>query len=119
MHLDWPSLAELLALLAAVLAAIFARGALTRVGYMARFIPAIVACGIAYVAAVKWGHPFAQILFIVLNTFIWRWTAMRLNDVGWGKLWLVLWLVPPAGLILAITLCIKHPPETDIAEVFD
>ena len=97
----------------------FSRGSLSRAGFAVRLPIVLVASIIALGAAEAWFPPLV-VLFLVLNFLLFRWTAMRLNDVGWSRWWALLWLLPVAGTVMAVALCFKRPPPIEnTADVFD
>lgn len=114
----WHLLTILLLLLIPFFLVAYAHGSLTRLGFALRFACWLVASAIGYGIA-KSGHVFPFVPVFLLTILLFRWTAMRLNDAGWGRWWALLWYFWPVALVLAVTLCIKRPGGEDLALVFD
>lgn len=106
-----------------IVAAVLTRSHLRRGQYTTRFaIYVVTSTAIAILVNVS--EEAAVVLPMiplgwVLMFLIYRWTAMRLNDVGWNRWWSLLWLIPLVGIVLGIVLCIKDGiPSQDEASVF-
>lgn len=95
----------------------YARENLGRSGFALRLVGSVAGTAVAYGLAMA-GNLLAIPLLVLLN-ITYRWTAMRLNDVGWNRWWAILWFVLPAGLILSITLCFIRSNAAEAAAVFD
>ena len=113
----WDWLFTLALLLIPVVLIGYARGRLSRAGFTLRFASAFIALPLA--GAIAEDAPLAAFLVIVLILLIYRWTALRLNDVGWNRWLALLWYLWPAGLVMALVLCFKRTANEEIAPVFD
>jgi len=100
----------------------YARSKLPRSGFTLRLIGSILVLAVA--GAFMEDAPPAAIAVIaipaiVANLLIYRWTALRLNDVGWNRWLALLWFLSPAGLILSLVLCFKRSATEDGTLVFE
>ena len=86
-----------------------ARGKLTGPGFTVRFGLALLIGGTMSVLA-EAGFPLASFPVLILSVLIFRWTALRLNGMGWSRWWALLCFLGPVGLLLAIVLCAKRGP---------
>lgn len=98
----------------------YAQDILDRAAFIWR-MGALFGLSIAGVVIAEYGSPGVFLPLAVLNLFGYRWTAMRLTDVGWSRWLAMLWLFWPAGFGLTILLCFKRSAvhEADLADVFD
>lgn len=113
----WHWLIVLLVLLIPVVLVGYARAKLPRLGFTLRFVGAALVSVVA--GAFAEDVPAAAIVAIVPGLLMYRWTALRLNDVGWNRWLALLWFLWPVGLILSLALCFKRTATKDVAPVFD
>lgn len=57
----------------------------------------------------------AFVALVVLPFLLGRWSSLRLNDIGWSRLLVLLFYVPLANVILLIALCVTPGREPDAA----
>ncbi len=55
------------------------------------------------------------VALVVLPFLLGRWSSLRLNDIGWSRLLVLLFYVPLANAILLIALCVAPGRELDAA----
>lgn len=74
-------------------------------GYAVRIFGVFVSgLGIAFLASATWVELI--VLCLIPWFLLFRWSAMRINAAGWSKWVLLVWILPPLGLIYTMKLLV-------------